>query len=172
MLANSAVCAIADYGKAQDSVALERWGAVLDKAFIEAASGAWDADLTTELVRTWRIVASLGQDLKSETLVKLVFRWAQNPATANLRRRLNGSVRNPHRHDRGPRPAPETTVRQTGRCSGFLQPKETGEAIAQVPHLPHGGFASGGRRRVRAGNEHTGKHSLPGLLKILDELPA
>jgi len=25
---------------------------------------------------------------------------------------------------------------------------------------------------VRAGNEHTGKHSLPGLLKILDELPA
>ncbi len=64
-----------------------------------------------------------------------------------------------------------------------LYGKQQGAVVSYNPHKPgrpshsYHTYQMAGLRlvlgvEVKAGNEHTGSHSLPGLLKILDELPA
>lgn len=53
-------------------------------------------------------------------------------------------------------------------------PKKHNEAWApqaQLPHHPAGGDALSAGTEVRAGDAHTGSHSLPGLVQLIDGLP-
>ena len=51
------------------------------------------------------------------------------------------------------------------------QSEKAGTPIAQLPHLPDGRHRLVLGVEVRAGNEHTAKHTQPGLLQTLDDLP-